>query len=70
MVGSINLLKDEGEEVRKGEEHGYFAFGGSTVLLFFEEGRIEFEKDLLLGSKENREMLVRVNTRLGVAKKP
>jgi phosphatidylserine decarboxylase len=38
MVGSINFLRHEGDKVKKGDQHGYFAFGGSTVLVFFEKG--------------------------------
>ncbi len=30
----------------KGDEKGYFSFGGSAILLFFEKGRIEFDPDL------------------------
>ncbi len=35
IVGSINHVKAVGESYRKGDEHGYFAFGGSTVLSLF-----------------------------------
>lgn len=47
MVGSIiqNYKKDS--HVKKGSEKGYFAFGGSTLLLLFEEGKIEIDQDLL-----------------------
>ena len=41
MVGSIVFGKKKGDKVWKGDELGYFAFGGSTVLLLFEKGEIE-----------------------------
>lgn len=66
MVGSIQYLKGEGP-VTKGEEHGYFEFGGSTVLLLFQRGKINFDEDLVKNSKRKLETLVRVNTRIGAA---
>ena len=66
MVGSITILKDNCA-VQKGEQHGYFQFGGSTVLLFFEPNTIEFDRDLLYFSSQGTESLVRVNTRIGVS---
>ena len=36
IVGSIHHLTEPGAYVTKGDEHGYFAFGGSTVLLLFQ----------------------------------
>ena len=35
VVGSIHITAEDGATVKKGDEHGYFAFGGSTVLLLF-----------------------------------
>lgn len=32
LVGSIAFTKQEGEAVARGEEIGYFAFGGSTII--------------------------------------
>ena len=32
MVGSIKTTVSEGEEVRRGQELGYFAFGASDVF--------------------------------------
>jgi len=36
LVGSVNLTSQPGF-VNKGDEHGYFAFGGSTILLLFQK---------------------------------
>ena len=36
VVGSILFTKGVGATVSKGEELGYFAFGGSTVLTLFQ----------------------------------
>ncbi|KAF9180935.1 hypothetical protein BGZ51_005793 [Haplosporangium sp. Z 767] len=67
MVGSIVLTTVAGQEVKRMEEHGYFAFGGSTIVVVFEPGAIQFDEDLLRSSKEQIEMLVRVGMRVGVA---
>ena len=42
MVGSIVFTKDKGDKVKRGDELGYFAFGGSTILLLFDPGEIEY----------------------------
>ena len=67
LIGSITFKGLAGDDVSKGSPHGHFSFGGSTVLVFFQKGRIIFDRDLTSNSKEGRETLVRVNTRLGVA---
>jgi len=69
MVGSIHFTTTPGQTVRKGDEHGYFAFGGSTVLLLFEPGTIEFDEDLLANSQKPIETLVKVGTSIGRATK-
>ncbi len=46
MVGSmINTYANS--SVEKGEEKGYFKFGGSTIVLFFEKNSIKIDRDLL-----------------------
>lgn len=41
-----------GNEIHKGEELGYFQFGGSSIIVAFQKGRVLFDKDLLSLSKE------------------
>jgi len=67
MVGSIQLTSKEGQKYKKGDEHGYFAFGGSTILLFFEPGVIKFDHDLLSNSQKSVETLVKVGDSIGVS---
>jgi len=67
MVGSIIITSTPGQEYRRGDEHGYFAFGGSTVLLFFQPGRIEFDRDLLENSKQSLETLLKMGNSIGTA---
>lgn len=63
MVGSIVITRREGERVRRAEELGYFKFGGSTILLLFEAGRMRFDDDLVDNSAGGLETLVSVGTR-------
>jgi phosphatidylserine decarboxylase len=32
--------------VKKGDEIGLFQFGGSSIIVAFEQGRIQFDEDL------------------------
>ncbi|KAI9094104.1 phosphatidylserine decarboxylase-domain-containing protein [Phlyctochytrium arcticum] len=66
MVGSIVLTSKEGQEVKRTDEHGYFAFGGSTIILLFERDAIEFDHDLLENSEQNLETLVKMGTSIGI----
>ncbi len=70
MVGSVNILpqyKVPGARVKKGDDGGYFAFGGSTTLLLFKNGSITLDEDLVNMSKKPIEVLLRVGNRIGVA---
>ncbi|KAG0221025.1 hypothetical protein BGX31_010264 [Mortierella sp. GBA43] len=68
LVGSIHLTGagTPGNRVKKGEELGYFAYGGSTCLLLFKAGAVQFDEDLLANSLKGVETLVRVGERIGV----
>jgi phosphatidylserine decarboxylase len=53
--------------VEKMDEKGYFKFGGSTVVLLFEQGRVRFSEDLAANSDEGKETLVKVGQALATA---
>lgn len=57
------------ERVQKGEEIGLFQFGGSSIIVAFEQGRIEFDEDLLSISRRQVMMAVEVGMNMGRAKK-
>ena len=63
-VGSIQQTYRPGQ-VNKGDEKGYFEFGGSSTLLLFEPGRIRLADDLVEQSRNQRELYARVGDRLG-----
>lgn len=58
MVGSTVITRNEGDEVKRAEELGYFKFGGSTLVLLFEEGKMAFDDDLVDNSNGALETLV------------
>lgn len=58
MVGSTIITRKTGGEVRRAEELGYFKFGGSTILLLFEPGAMQFDDDLVDNSRGALETLV------------
>ncbi|MEG0837502.1 MAG: phosphatidylserine decarboxylase [Akkermansia sp.] len=45
-VGGIHMTYRPDQPVHKGDEQGYFSFGGSTVMTFFEQGRVQLAHDL------------------------
>lgn len=65
MVGSIILSVKEGDAIHRGDEVGYFKFGGSTIVLLFEKKLFEFDQDLITNSKVCVETLVRVGQSVG-----
>jgi phosphatidylserine decarboxylase len=46
-VGSIQQTFVPKKPVLKGDEKGYFEFGGSMVILIFENGRVQLSDDIL-----------------------
>ena len=64
-VGSIYQTYTPGQAVEKGAEHGYFAFGGSTVMTFFEPGRVKIAEDLLANTAAGYETFARQGDLLG-----
>lgn len=67
MVGSI-VQTYVGSNVKKGEEKGYFKFGGSTIVLLFEKSKIQIDEDLLIHTAKGYETTVRMGERIGKAK--
>lgn len=66
-VGSIRQTHVPKRAVKKGEEKGLFAFGGSCVITIFPRARITFDADLIEPSSQQMEVYARMGDRLGVA---
>jgi phosphatidylserine decarboxylase len=58
-VGSIVQTYKPGH-VEKGQEKGYFEFGGSSTITIFEQGRVKLAEDLLAHSAVQRELYVKM----------
>lgn len=66
MVGSIVQFNPRGGPCRRGEEKGYFQFGGSTVIVILEPGRVHIDADIRQYSRRGIETLVRYGEAIGV----
>lgn len=55
-VGSINQTYEPDRLCAKGDEKGYFSFGGSSLILLFLPGSIKFDEDLLNATKQGMEI--------------
>jgi len=82
MVGSYYLFRTEaedptkdnpvalelGDEVKRGDVAGEFRFGGSTVLLLFEPGRVEWSEDIRRNVADQFETLITVRSKIATIK--
>jgi phosphatidylserine decarboxylase len=64
-VGSICQTYSPRTTVKKGDEKGYFKFGGSSTITIFEPGVIRFDEDLTYHSAQMREVFARMGDRIG-----
>jgi len=67
-VGKIKInekFKEGGQSVKKGEEIGLFEFGGSSIIVLFENGRIKWDEDLQSWSQKQIMVDVEVGMRIG-----
>jgi phosphatidylserine decarboxylase precursor len=46
QVSSVNLTAEVGSVLSKGEEFGFFAFGGSDIVTLFEGGKVQFDAEM------------------------
>lgn len=64
-VGRIHMSIAEKDDLSRGDELGYFAFGGSCVATIFEKGRMQLADDLLCQSANSREVYAKMGDVLG-----
>ena len=67
-VGRIIQHQRDGGAMRRGDEKGYFEFGGSTSILLFQPGRVRLDEDIAAYSKQGIETIVRYGERIGSAR--
>ena len=54
--------------VRRGQEKGYFQFGGSTVVLLMKKDTAILDGDILENSRNGIETVVKFGEKIGTAK--
>lgn len=68
LVGKINNIEEGVKEVEKGQEKGYFSYGGSTVIVLFKEGAVDLDRDLIQNTEEGIETVIKMGERIGYRK--
>lgn len=63
LVGKI--VNHQKEKFKKGEEKGYFKFGGSTVILIIKKNVVEIDNDIKEMSKKGTETFVDIGETIG-----
>ena len=64
MVGSVIFTSHEGQRVVAGQEHGYMAHGGSTVVIFFEK-KIDWRSEIAINSEMGIETVLQMGEPVG-----
>lgn len=64
-VGSVHLTSKENTNIKKGDEYGYFSFGGSCVITLYPSKKIAFREDLIEQSGKGFECYFKFGTNLG-----
>lgn len=66
LVGRI-VNHHQQAQVKRGQEKGFFRFGGSTVVVLLKAGAAEIDEDILRNSREGIETVVRFGEKIGRA---
>lgn len=66
LVGKIVNHQEKALAVR-GQEKGYFQFGGSTVVVLMQRGTVQIDDDIIKNSREGIETVVRMGEKIGTA---
>ena len=69
MVGKITNVEKKSVSVKKGQEKGWFEFGGSTIILLLQHGKVRLDYDLIENTENGYETVVRMGERIGETRK-
>ncbi|WP_039657465.1 phosphatidylserine decarboxylase [Clostridium tyrobutyricum] len=64
-VGSIIQTYKPNINVTKGEEKGYFKFGGSTIIIMFPKGTVKIDNDIIYQTQNGFETKVIMGEKIG-----
>jgi len=65
FVGSIIQTYVPGKRVKKGDEKGYFKFGGSTNIIFFEKSKVKIDENIIDQTNKGYETSVVMGEKIG-----
>ena len=65
LVGKITNDKKV-KKFNRGDEKGYFEFGGSTIILFVPSEKVIIDNDILLNSTLGKETIVSCGEKIGI----
>ena len=68
FVGRIKNHAESGQ-VKRGAEKGLFEFGGSTIVMLFQKGRVEIDKAIYENTQQDKETIVKQGCKIGAAYK-
>ena len=68
LVGKIKNFVTSGR-VERGGEKGMFLYGGSTVVLIFEKGKVSIDDAIFSATQNGLELSVRMGEKIGSAQK-
>jgi phosphatidylserine decarboxylase len=66
-VGKIKESHPESQPFERGGEKGYFLFGGSTVVVIGEKGKLTFDADLIENTLKGYETMIRLGEKIGTS---
>lgn len=64
MVGKI-VNNEEACQMIRGKEKGRFEFGGSTIALLIEKGKVAIDEDIVHNSRNGLETIVKMGEKIG-----
>lgn len=64
MVGSMVHTYAAGAPIKKGDEMGYFAFGGSTIVMLFDKEKFKIDGDLIKNTQRGLETFVKMGEQI------
>ena len=67
-VGAMMVGK-KSVSVKKGQEKGWFEFGGSTIILLLQHEKVRLDYDLIENTENGYETVVRMGERIGETRK-
>lgn len=65
-VGSIVQTYVPNQYFKKGQEKGYFKFGGSTIIMLLKKDTVKIDNDIIINAEKGIETKVNMGERIGI----